>query len=151
MEDSRHLRHPLLPPSAKEFALRWEIARMIQRARHNVAKVFHCRLTNLQDTTSTRPTELSVQHSAAAIVGFVYSGFLRVRGIGERGDRDFGCKAKRCAEEFLQRVLSYCERGFAAGDVPCNSCSDIGTYEHRQVKCQRLAHSGVSVSPSRHS
>lgn len=48
---------------------------MIQRAHHNVAKVFHCRLTNLQDTTSTRRTELSVQLvplplSASCIVGF---------------------------------------------------------------------------------
>ena len=79
---------------------------MIQCARHEVAKVFHCRLANLQNTASTRGAEFSVQHVPLPLSALCMVGFFESEVYEKEEIADFGSKAKGCAEEFLQLVVS---------------------------------------------
>ena len=101
MKYSRYLGHPFFPSAAEELSLRWQIAWTVQCSCHDISKILHRRLTNLQNPAAACRTELSMQHGTATIVGFMYSGLLRVGSVRERRHWNFCCEAESCAEEFL--------------------------------------------------
>ena len=148
MKYSRYLGHPFLPSAAEEFSFRWQIAWTIQCSCHDISKILHRRLTNLQNPTAACRTELSMQHGTATIVGFMYSGLLRVRSVRERRHWNFCREAESCPEEFLSCVNHFEEKlSFGQGLILCNSCNGTKMCEHRRVRRQRCisAHRSSSL------
>lgn len=100
---TRHFWHPLLAPLAPEFPFRRQVARVIQRPRHDISKVLHRRCTDFQNPASACRAELAVQSCATPVICFVNGRLFGLGSIAEGRNWNLCCQSKRCSEEFLAR------------------------------------------------